>query len=221
MPVKRVVPNPITRCWSTGATKDVSIGESGNPILVILQSPGESEEDLRRPATGHTGANLCRLFSFIGKGCKTQGDYCLRKITIINSTCDDAQLPDLTEKVTVFCIGEKAVRWYRGHLKKLPAQHSAFSFCHLGSRGLRRIKSSTGSVLSEREILKMWAIYIRENTDNFERYEKLSFFSLQDYLVTYGYQWMNGDKHVGTPQWATDSFISSKKPNRVDVMRKA
>lgn len=148
---------PLCRERSNDTTKDCSPGKAGNRILVVLQSPGEAEVDLQRPATGHTGANICRLFSFMKNGCKHgnrfyEHEFCIRNVTIVNSTYADFAA-ELTGKQIIFCFGMCARNWYRHKKGTLSKKHLVFSFCHIGSRGLCWIRSRAGAKVDEGVII--------------------------------------------------------------------
>jgi len=111
-------------------------GEAGNPVLIILQEAGGVEKELGRPATGRTGANLCRLFSRMKEsGCSKDTEiFCVWRVTIMNAQTENGcaitedssykdKLGILSDKSIAFCFGENS----RGFLKRVCPRISAQS----------------------------------------------------------------------------------------------
>lgn len=187
---------PPCRERSNGTTKDYSPGKAGNRILVVLQSPGKAEVDLQRPATGHTGANICRLFSFMKNGCKQgnrfyEQEFCIRNVTIVNSTCADFGEIDLTGKQIIFCFGERARNWYRRKKGTLSKKHLALSFCHIGSRGLCRIRTSAGAKVDEGVVIRKFANWVDKKYDKFCKGARdgVTVCSLNEFLRYANFKW--------------------------------
>lgn len=189
-----------------------------NPVLVILQEPGIAEVELGRPATGRTGANICRLFKMMkryGCGCTTAKNvHCYYNVSVINAKTENGRLiyqdskylnslSELKNKRVVYCFGEKAVRCFKALYRKryLHRCNKLFCFPHIGTKGLSYINVSGIEAEEKREtaILRRMSYFIEKHLG-----EKANcFLSVQEFLKESNVEWRKGTLQ----DWARKEWV--------------
>lgn len=197
-----------------------SPGVRGNPVLIILQEPGVAEKELGRPATGRTGADICRLFKKMTKhgcACATANNvFCFRNVAIINAQTENRQvisqdtkyskdILELKDKRIVLCFGEKAVRCFRTMYQEnyLSECEKLFCFPHIGTQGLSHINIPIKQAYEEREsaVLCRMAYFIEKHLCEETNY----FLSVQEFLRESKAEWRKGPLQ----DWARKDWVQS------------
>ena len=224
-----------------------SPGKKGNPVMVILESPGNAEVELNRPAAGRTGANLCRLFKDMQENCclNSKSHFCIRKVSLLNAKTkhghviklNDRMLEMMTRKHYVLCFGREAVKRFRIIYKKhkidfLRAAAIVFCFPHIGTRGLSVLHDAnklnltqqfkTGNENEPRDdresrILRSIARFIESKLKT----DKHCCYAVQDFLEDQGLIWRpnsNPDSNPG--EWTSRKYlnpVNKIQSNRTDT----
>ncbi|MBQ3340766.1 MAG: hypothetical protein IJG84_02640 [Kiritimatiellae bacterium] len=211
------------KCPFTGDTHcscaSYSPGIRGNPVLIILQEPGVAEKELGRPATGRTGANICRLFKKMKQhGCVSSttnnNGFCFSNVSIINARTEDGQviyqdmkyldgISELKSKRIVLCFGEKAVRCFKTmyRMKYLSECEKLFCFPHIGTQGLSHINVPSKEADEDREstVLREAARFIEKHLCG----NACCFLSVQEFLRESKFKWRKGTLQY----WATQEWV--------------
>lgn len=207
----------------SNTTSDFYQGKPENRILVILESPGEAEIDLNRPAVGHTGGNLCRLFSSMANGCRCtdgqfyEGEFCIKNAMILNSTSSKGDVSVfLKGKNIVLAFGESAIKKYKRIKGHLP-NHLLLWFCHIGTLGLGAIKDSKRGKISERDKIIMMCRWIDGHCNAYKNgFEMCSF---EEFLNKEGLLWMPANGAEGVKAWMRRDYVYDKSGDGENVVR--
>lgn len=158
--------NRETECW-------YQPGADGNDIVAVLKCPGEAEEELGRPVTGRTGANLCRVFHKIKDW--SQKGFCIQEVAVVDVYKDSGCKTRVTTqeletkiegKSIILCFGNEAIN----ACSKITdcSERTILCFCHIGEQGLAHVVRQADVGLSSDEYNRR---YSKEDRMEFSRHK--------------------------------------------------